>query len=69
MNYYTIHPKQYLIPTEIKIYIYCIAHLIYGNKFWIIIHNSLLDKMTYYQVTTYNHFIAKNIYNHFYNKA
>jgi len=46
MNYYTIHPNQYSILTKTKIYIYFIADLIYGNKIWITIHNSLLDKMT-----------------------
>ena len=69
MNYYIIHPNQYSILTEIK---YFIAHLIDGTKIRITIHNSLLDKMIYYQVTTYNHFynhfIPKKTYNHFYNR-
>jgi len=65
MNYYTIHPNQYSILTKILnthinqnlyIYIYSIAHLIYGN-------NHFIHKKTY------NHFIHKKIYNHFYNRA
>jgi len=54
MNYYTIHPTQYSILTEIlnthinqNLYIYSIAHLIYGNNHFI------------HKKKTCNHFIHK----------